>query len=336
MIPKSITAETIRAAADRIDRVGVPGARASRSFDVIIGDKTYPPKYLLSVASEISGTPLPAQEFITTEARYFLTKHGFEIRNKREEPLPTVADEPVLTLEWLDDDSSGYTDFYPVSWFARLGERKELVHFTRGPRGAIYEAKCDLRVHATTAELDYAVHPRFNTRAGMYLGVQKIVFADSTRTLIARSEWRGPHGAFKPVPVKTAALPSLRSEASATDDLPYEMPEGCASPERRTGSTRFFVRDAKVRDAVLERAKGECEFCRQLGFLTAGGTRYLETHHITALAKDGPDTVDNVIALCANDHRAAHFGEAREKLAVRMLEIVKLRQAELSRKRSRL
>lgn len=46
----------------------------------------------------------------------------------------------------------------------------------------------------------------------------------------------------------------------------------------------------------------------------ASGQRYLEAHHIVALACDGPDTVENVVALCPNHHREAHFGVDAEKI----------------------
>ena len=52
------------------------------------------------------------------------------------------------------------------------------------------------------------------------------------------------------------------------------------------------------------------------------GKRYLESHHIESLGEEGPYTEENVIALCANDHREAHFGADREALAARMKQIV--------------
>jgi 5-methylcytosine-specific restriction protein A len=40
----------------------------------------------------------------------------------------------------------------------------------------------------------------------------------------------------------------------------------------------------------------------------------LEVHHLLALSEDGPDTPENVVALCANHHREAHYGRDRVKL----------------------
>jgi len=42
----------------------------------------------------------------------------------------------------------------------------------------------------------------------------------------------------------------------------------------------------------------------------ADGRLYLETHHIISLSENGSDEVGNVVALCPNHHREAHYGEA--------------------------
>lgn len=80
-----------------------------------------------------------------------------------------------------------------------------------------------------------------------------------------------------------------------------------------------YARDPKVRRAVEARAKGKCELCGKQGFARPDGSFYLETHHIIALAKDGADRVTNVIALCAEHHREAHFGVAKNDLEKRMI-----------------
>jgi 5-methylcytosine-specific restriction enzyme A len=83
---------------------------------------------------------------------------------------------------------------------------------------------------------------------------------------------------------------------------------GNSDPEYRKRMAGSYVRDAKIRDLVLKRSKGICEECNQPGFLKADGKRYLETHHVISLSEEGADKLHNVIALCANDHRRAHFG----------------------------
>jgi hypothetical protein len=94
---------------------------------------------------------------------------------------------------------------------------------------------------------------------------------------------------------------------SAINDI-VEPDAGNDDPEYRTRMAGTYVRDQAVRSKVLRRANGKCEFCGKDGFLTKSGTKFLETHHIISLSEQGRDKVDNVIALCPNDHRQAHFG----------------------------
>jgi len=114
------------------------------------------------------------------------------------------------------------------------------------------------------------------------------------------------------------------SQNSVIDDIPA-APIGSKVPGRTSTTSSRYQRDEKVRRFVLERAKGICEYCGELGFLLPDGNHYLEAHHIIALAEQGPDTVDNVIALCPSDHREAHYGKRAVALENEMIEIIKNR-----------
>ncbi|MCX7190606.1 MAG: HNH endonuclease signature motif containing protein [Methylotenera sp.] len=107
---------------------------------------------------------------------------------------------------------------------------------------------------------------------------------------------------------------------SALDDLFDSIPEGVESPETTPLSGVVFRRDQMVRSYVLSRAHGYCEYCGKEGFLMPSGKKYLEAHHIIALSCQGPDKVNNVIALCADHHREAHFGVDKEQLNAGMLQ----------------
>jgi 5-methylcytosine-specific restriction protein A len=89
--------------------------------------------------------------------------------------------------------------------------------------------------------------------------------------------------------------------------------------EKRTVSGHAFVRNAEVRTRVLLRAGGKCEWCLELGFITADGRVYLETHHIVPLAERGADTERNVVGLCPNHHREAHHGANSSKMRAALL-----------------
>jgi hypothetical protein len=78
-------------------------------------------------------------------------------------------------------------------------------------------------------------------------------------------------------------------------------------------------RSAVVRQLVMARSEGKCEWCDKLGFLKHDGQIYLESHHVVPLSEGGADSIQNVIALCPNDHRMAHYADGRESLVDKML-----------------
>lgn len=95
------------------------------------------------------------------------------------------------------------------------------------------------------------------------------------------------------------------------------------NPDRALSKGYIIKRDNKVRNAVINRANGKCEYCGNTSFMTPNGQCYLEAHHIIFLAKSGTDRMDNVIALCPSHHREAHFGIKAEDLEKEFLEILK-------------
>lgn len=99
-----------------------------------------------------------------------------------------------------------------------------------------------------------------------------------------------------------------------------ELPEGEA--KRKEVKGQVFERSPQVRNYVLDRSKGECEWCGAKGFETRAGSVYLETHHIQPLSESGSDNISNVIALCPNHHREAHFGKEAESFKDELLRVV--------------
>lgn len=77
---------------------------------------------------------------------------------------------------------------------------------------------------------------------------------------------------------------------------------------------KAYFRDPMVRQNALRRASGRCEWCQEFGFAMLNGAVFLETHHVVPLSAGGADTIANVVALCANHHREAHFGAAHETM----------------------
>ncbi len=97
--------------------------------------------------------------------------------------------------------------------------------------------------------------------------------------------------------------------------------------ETRSASGVVFVRDPRVRATVLARANGLCEWCHQPGFATPAGDMFLETHHVIPLDEGGADVVANVVALCPNHHREAHFGSACAAMRSVLLRAERSRQS---------
>ena len=118
------------------------------------------------------------------------------------------------------------------------------------------------------------------------------------------------------------AINSNWNANSAINDIEQDG-IGNTDPEYRKRMAGSYVRDSRVRNDVLARANGACEFCGETGFPKMDGMAYLETHHVISLSEQGADTVTNVIALCANHHRQAHFGEIWISLQNKFLEILK-------------
>jgi hypothetical protein len=101
------------------------------------------------------------------------------------------------------------------------------------------------------------------------------------------------------------------------------IPTRSQSSHARMGP--IYRRDPRVRDAALKLAGGNCERCGQQGFLTASGERYLETHHVVGVAERGPDAIDNIVAICPNCHRQAHFAADRVQVERDFMEAIRRR-----------
>lgn len=109
------------------------------------------------------------------------------------------------------------------------------------------------------------------------------------------------------------------------DTLAPKISDNLKNSSGRARSGTVFRRDPKVRDAVLLLARGHCERCGQQGFLTITGDRYLETHHVVGVAERGPDTTDNVVAVCPTCHRQAHFAADRVQVERELMAAIRRR-----------
>jgi hypothetical protein len=82
------------------------------------------------------------------------------------------------------------------------------------------------------------------------------------------------------------------------------------TPKQRRSIVR--IRSRAIHLYVIRRSGGECEGCNEPApFLKSDGTPYLEPHHTTRVADDGPDHPAKVIGLCPTCHRKAHYSKDR-------------------------
>jgi len=94
-------------------------------------------------------------------------------------------------------------------------------------------------------------------------------------------------------------------------------PKGNRNPKKSRRESTQYDRDPEVVDWVLRLAKGHCECCGgKAPFARADGSLFLEVHHLVRLADEGPDIIENAVAICPNCHRELHNGaDKAEKLA---------------------
>ena len=118
--------------------------------------------------------------------------------------------------------------------------------------------------------------------------------------------------------------PAFREKVRQRREIGFsDKPEGNCNPRRHERTSHAYNRDEWVVAYVENRANGNCELCGKTApFKRFDGTAFLEVHHITPLAEGGEDTVDNAAAICPNCHRECHHGIEKDRLQLRLREIV--------------
>lgn len=130
---------------------------------------------------------------------------------------------------------------------------------------------------------------------------------------------------FELVPIEAlsedlAESPPAQDELRKMREKAYEAAR--SDPRKRSANSSLFERSRVVRDYVLARANGRCEYCQSTApFITTKGSPFLEVHHIMRLSDGGPDSPEHLIGLCPNCHRQAHYGADREACNEQMAEI---------------
>ncbi len=100
-------------------------------------------------------------------------------------------------------------------------------------------------------------------------------------------------------------------------EQPLEEVEETPKPRRKSRVVeRGYERKHKLVDLAKHRADYRCEVagCTVELFTKPDGQRYVEVHHLIGMAEGGPDTLENLVCVCANHHRELHYGERKEEL----------------------
>jgi 5-methylcytosine-specific restriction endonuclease McrA len=82
-------------------------------------------------------------------------------------------------------------------------------------------------------------------------------------------------------------------------------PAGNVHPAKAARMSASYLRDPAVVAWILEIAAGFCELCGNEGYELDDGTRFLEVHHMIALADGGPDVLSNAVGVCETCHGKA-------------------------------
>jgi 5-methylcytosine-specific restriction protein A len=91
------------------------------------------------------------------------------------------------------------------------------------------------------------------------------------------------------------------------DQLEFQARYALKKGGRREVVSEVYEHDQIVSEYAKRKADGTCQLCNgPAPFSTRDGDPFLEVHHIVPLAEGGPDSVDNVAALCPNCHRRMH------------------------------
>jgi len=143
-------------------------------------------------------------------------------------------------------------------------------------------------------ELMWANYPRSITTPATEV-------ADRIRTLIARRRKQGLPENLDSEALEAANIDELRRVA---------LLNARSITVLRTRSATYRARSLAINRYVICRASGHCEGCGvPAPFRKPDSSPYLEPHHTTRLADDGPDHPARVIGLCPNCHRRAHYAE---------------------------
>ena len=226
---------------------------------------------------------------------------------------------PYLLFEWIDrlfiDSATN-----GIAFVNRMS-----VWSDANPNGLQIQRN---RASACSSIVETAFHTKAPIRIGILDGTRKTVglreVSHAEKRELDPISWYAHHrNADGLVVVVRGIQQTERIDTGDGEQVQIDHDTATSEQSKRTKAAVYTARDPDVvRDAKLRAENGCCEFCGKPGFLTAQGNHYLEGHHVIPLSCDGDDAVHNVVAICPEDHRRAHFGHDRHEIREQLIDAV--------------
>lgn len=230
--------------------------------------------------------------------------------------ISTPQSLPVIFIFTSDaGEQHGYKDEYRndgIFWYTGEGQigdmkmeagNKAILEHTKNNKIIYvfeYTRKAHVRFLGTAECLGYHEETRPDRE-----GQDRNVFVfhldiDSVPEKTQVSEHKALYGSKDLKFLRSRTLEELREVALS------KAPLSSNAKEKREAA---YYRSEALKIYVVARSSGWCEGCgTEAPFQTRKGP-FLECHHLHRLADGGPDHPNNVVALCPNCHRRAHYAK---------------------------
>jgi 5-methylcytosine-specific restriction protein A len=123
--------------------------------------------------------------------------------------------------------------------------------------------------------------------------------------------------------LKTLQKKQLKQEREAKKLSNSELVNRAKFSNKRAGKrivkAYIYERNPYVSELAKRIADGICQLCKEPApFKDNKNESFLETHHIIWLSDNGPDTIENTVALCPNCHRKMHILDLNNDVKILM------------------
>jgi 5-methylcytosine-specific restriction protein A len=284
----------------------------STTYDLLVGEKRYPPKAILGIAGRRSNgrVLLPSEFSGGLESKCFrvLEKLGFTVVKK-----PGAAGD-----EWADDELDAAVEAYLGMLDKEVrGQPFSKAEVNRELREGRLSARGRGSIEYRMQNISHVLHTRGERWVVGYKPAANV--GTNTQAKIAGAIDRVRKEAVGDIEPEPTGPGLEKKVKRARKRIGVLQPAGTATPERTMTTREEYKRDPVVRAWVLENAAGKCELCLSPApFLDADGYPFLEVHHVEFMADGGSDKTSNAVALCPNCHRRCHISvdraEAKENL----------------------